>query len=131
MTLKLYVEGLASAKAKLQDATFWLMQNGLANPDNAGAASTDYMHLFGLTGLAYMWALIAKAANAKIAGGRRRSLLRQQAHRRPLLRRTPPPRNRRPPRQAEDRLRNPDGPAGGGVSKTLLPLREKVARSAG
>jgi alkylation response protein AidB-like acyl-CoA dehydrogenase len=67
--LKLYVDGLASAKAKLQDATFWLMQNGLANPDNAGAASTDYMHLFGLTGLAYMWCLIAKAANAKIAGG--------------------------------------------------------------
>ena len=32
------------------------MQNGLANPDNAGAASTDYLHLFGLTGLAYMWA---------------------------------------------------------------------------
>jgi alkylation response protein AidB-like acyl-CoA dehydrogenase len=67
--LKLYVEALASAKAKLQDATFWLMQNGLANPDNAGAASTDYMHLFGLTGLAYMWCLIAKAANAKIAAG--------------------------------------------------------------
>jgi alkylation response protein AidB-like acyl-CoA dehydrogenase len=67
--LKLYVDGLASVKAKLQDATFWLMQNGLANPDNAGAASTDYMHLFGLTGLAYMWCLIAKAANAKIAAG--------------------------------------------------------------
>jgi alkylation response protein AidB-like acyl-CoA dehydrogenase len=67
--LKLYVDGLASVKAKLQEATFWLMQNGLANPDNAGAASTDYMHLFGLTGLAYMWGLIAKAANAKIAGG--------------------------------------------------------------
>ncbi len=67
--LKLYVDGLASVKAKLQDATFWLMQNGLANPDNAGAASTDYMHLFGLTGLAYMWCLIAKAANARIAGG--------------------------------------------------------------
>jgi alkylation response protein AidB-like acyl-CoA dehydrogenase len=67
--LKLYVDGLASAKAKLQDATFWLMQNGLANPDNAGAASTDYMHLFGLTGLAYMWCLIAKAANARIAAG--------------------------------------------------------------
>jgi hypothetical protein len=45
------------------------MQNGLANPDNAGAASTDYMHLFGLTALAYMWALMAKAAQAKIAGG--------------------------------------------------------------
>ena len=67
--LKLYVDALASAKAKLQEATFWLMQNGLANPDNAGAASTDYLHLFGLTGLAYMWAMIAKAAGAKIAGG--------------------------------------------------------------
>ena len=38
----------------------WLMQNGLMNPDNAGAASTDYMHLFGLTALTYMWARIAK-----------------------------------------------------------------------
>jgi hypothetical protein len=56
-------------KAQLQDGTMWLMQNGLQNPDNAGAASTDYMHLFGLTGLAYMWALMAKAANAKIAAG--------------------------------------------------------------
>lgn len=47
----------------------WLMQNGLANPENAGAASTDYLHLFGLTGLAYMWTLMAQAAQAKIAAG--------------------------------------------------------------
>ncbi|UTP39845.1 acyl-CoA dehydrogenase C-terminal domain-containing protein [Phenylobacterium sp. LH3H17] len=67
--LKPFTEGLAEAKTKLQDATMWLMQNGLMNPDNAGAASTDYMHLFGLTALSYMWALIAKAANAKIAAG--------------------------------------------------------------
>jgi alkylation response protein AidB-like acyl-CoA dehydrogenase len=57
-----FVEALADAKGKLQDATLWLMQNGLSNPDNAGAASTDYLHLFGLTGLAYMWALMAEAA---------------------------------------------------------------------
>ena len=67
--LKPFTEGLAKAKAELQEATLWLMQNGLANPDNAGAASTDYMHLFGLVALAYMWAMMAKAANAKIAGG--------------------------------------------------------------
>ncbi|HZZ35701.1 MAG TPA: acyl-CoA dehydrogenase C-terminal domain-containing protein [Caulobacteraceae bacterium] len=67
--IKPFVEALASAKAQLQDGTFWLMQNGLSNPDNAGAASTDYMHLFGLTGLAYMWALMAKAAQGKIAAG--------------------------------------------------------------
>ena len=64
-----FVEALADAKAKLQEATLWLMQNGLSNPDNAGAASTDYMHLFGLTGLAYMWALMARAAQARIAAG--------------------------------------------------------------
>ena len=60
-----YLDGLATVKAQLQDGTMWLMQNGLANPDNAGAASTDYMHLFGITGLAYMWAQIAKACLAK------------------------------------------------------------------
>ena len=68
-TLKPFVEGLAAAKVQLQDGTMWLMQNGLANPDNAGAASTDYMHLFGLTALAYMWAKIAQAAQARIAAG--------------------------------------------------------------
>ncbi len=56
-------------KAQLQEATFWLMQNGSQNPEEAGAASTDYLHLFGLTALAYMWALIAKAALAKTAVG--------------------------------------------------------------
>jgi alkylation response protein AidB-like acyl-CoA dehydrogenase len=67
--LKPFVEGLAGAKARLQDATLWLMQNGLSNPDNAAAASTDYLHLFGLTGLAYMWALMAKAAQGRVAEG--------------------------------------------------------------
>jgi hypothetical protein len=64
-----FLNGLVSAKAELQEATMWLMQNGLANPDNAGAASTDYLHLFGLTALAYMWSLQAKAALARIAAG--------------------------------------------------------------
>jgi len=67
--LKPFLDGLASAKAQLQDGTMWLMQNGLQNPDNAGAASTDYMHLFGITGLAYMWALMAKVSLAKVAAG--------------------------------------------------------------
>jgi len=47
----------------------WLMQNGMANPDNAGAASTDYLNLFGITALAYLWAQMAKAAQAKIDAG--------------------------------------------------------------
>ena len=63
--LKLYVDGLADVKAKLQKATNWLVEKGLENFDNAGAASTDYMHLFGLTCFAYMWAKMAKVAAAK------------------------------------------------------------------
>ena len=67
--LKPFIEGLKGAKAQLQEATMWLMQNGLQNPENAGAASTDYLHLFGLTGLAWMWAKLAKAAQKRIAAG--------------------------------------------------------------
>ncbi|MDP3173473.1 MAG: acyl-CoA dehydrogenase C-terminal domain-containing protein [Phenylobacterium sp.] len=63
------IAGLAQAKGELQEATLWLMQNGMANPDNAGAASSDYLHLFGLTALAYMWARIAKVSQAKVAAG--------------------------------------------------------------
>ena len=76
--LKPFLTGLAKAKAELQEATMWLMQNGLANPDNAGAASTDYLHLFGLTGLAYMWTLMAQAAQAKIAAGETDPLYQQK-----------------------------------------------------
>ena len=39
----------------------------MAKPDNAGAGATDYMHMFGLIALGYMWARIAEAALAKKA----------------------------------------------------------------
>ena len=67
--IKPFVDGLADSKKKLQEATMWLMQNGMANPDNAGAASTDYLNLFGVNALAYLWARMAKAAQAKIDAG--------------------------------------------------------------
>ncbi|MGY5806942.1 acyl-CoA dehydrogenase C-terminal domain-containing protein [Rhizobium sp. LEGMi198b] len=53
----------------VQAATMWFMQNAMAKPDNAGAGSTDYMHLFGLVVLGYMWAKMAKAAQAGLSGG--------------------------------------------------------------
>jgi acyl-CoA dehydrogenase len=67
--MKPYVGPLATSLQHLQQATMWLMQNALAKPDNAGAASTDYMHLFGLVGFGYMWARMAKVAQDKIAAG--------------------------------------------------------------
>ena len=66
-TLKPYLAPLKQGLAHLQQATMWLMQNAMGKPENAGSASTDYMHLFGLVGLGYMWAEIAKAANARKA----------------------------------------------------------------
>ena len=64
-----YVAALKATKAKLMDGTMWLMQNGTGNPDNAAAGSLDYLHLFGLTCMAYMWAMMAKAAEARISQG--------------------------------------------------------------
>ena len=40
----------------------WLMQNGMANPNNAGAGGYPYMHLMGIVALGLMWLLMAKAA---------------------------------------------------------------------
>jgi alkylation response protein AidB-like acyl-CoA dehydrogenase len=67
--LKEFVEAVKTAKAQLQDGTMWLMQNGMTNFDNAGAASHDYLNLFGITALSYMWALQAKAALAAKKNG--------------------------------------------------------------
>ncbi|WP_306027244.1 acyl-CoA dehydrogenase C-terminal domain-containing protein [Stappia sp. MMSF_3263] len=63
---------LAPLKAGLDDlqkATMWFMNNAMAEPDNAGAGSTDYMHLFGTVALGYMWARMAKASAAALASG--------------------------------------------------------------
>ena len=60
---------LSKAFTDLKDATVWLMNNAMAKPDNAGAGSTDYMHLFGLVALGYMWAQMAKAAMVKRDAG--------------------------------------------------------------
>jgi acyl-CoA dehydrogenase len=64
-----YTKALKKGLNDLQAATMWLMQNAMAKPDNAGAASTDYMHLFGLVALGYMWAQMAKSVQGKLAEG--------------------------------------------------------------
>src|SRR5712672_281742 len=53
--MKPYVAPLGAALGHLQQATIWLMQNALTKPDNAGAGATDYLDLFGLVALGYMW----------------------------------------------------------------------------
>lgn len=68
-SMKPYIDPLGQALGHLQRATMWFMQNALAKPDNAGAGATDYMHLFGLVALGYMWCRMAKAAGDKLKAG--------------------------------------------------------------
>lgn len=62
-----YTGPLKKGLGDLQAATMWFMQNAMANPDNAGAGSVDYMHLFGTVAFGYMWAQMARAALEKSA----------------------------------------------------------------
>ncbi|MFY9599288.1 MAG: acyl-CoA dehydrogenase C-terminal domain-containing protein [Pseudolabrys sp.] len=64
--MNVYLKPLGQSLAHLQQASMWFMQNAMAKPDNAGAGSYDYMHLFGLVALGYMWCKIAEAALAKL-----------------------------------------------------------------
>ncbi len=64
-----YTKPLSQGLTDLQSASMWLMQNAMQKPDNAGAASTDYMHLFGLVAMGYMWGLMVKAALELISNG--------------------------------------------------------------
>ncbi len=84
--LRLLAEEIADAKAgegegaevaaalekgvgDLQTATMWLMQNGMANPNHAGAAAYPYMTLTGIVCLGLMWLRMAKASKAALANG--------------------------------------------------------------
>jgi len=67
--MNVYLKPLGQSLAHLQEASMWFMQNAMAKPDNAGAGSYDYMHLFGLVALGYMWCLIAEAALARKGNG--------------------------------------------------------------
>lgn len=67
--LTFYTKHLKKGLNDLQAATMWLMENAIAKPDHAGAASYDYMHLFGLVALGLMWGRMAKAAQAGLKAG--------------------------------------------------------------
>ncbi|HYE85053.1 MAG TPA: acyl-CoA dehydrogenase C-terminal domain-containing protein [Vicinamibacterales bacterium] len=64
--MNVYLKPLGQSLAHLQQASMWFMQNAMTKPDNAGAGATDYMHLFGLVALGYMWCRIAEASLAKL-----------------------------------------------------------------
>jgi hypothetical protein len=62
-------EALEKALQQLQAATMWLMQNAMANPNNAGAAAYAYMHIMGIVAVGLMWLKMARAAQAQLSAG--------------------------------------------------------------
>ncbi len=60
---------LEPALADLQASTMWLAQNGMADPDNAGAGAYAYMDLLGLVSLGWMWLKMAAASQRALNEG--------------------------------------------------------------
>ncbi|HWK43238.1 MAG TPA: acyl-CoA dehydrogenase C-terminal domain-containing protein [Stellaceae bacterium] len=67
--LQEFILPLARAFAKLQQATGFIAQKGLKDPNEAGAAASDYLRLFALTAVAYLWARMAEVSLPKLADG--------------------------------------------------------------
>ncbi len=53
---------LEAALAKLDELTAWVLEKARHDPNEIGAASVEYLHAFGYTAYAYMWARMAQAA---------------------------------------------------------------------
>ncbi len=51
---------------QLQQVTAFIGQKGLSNPDEAAAAATDYLRMFALTALGYLWTKMAEVAQTKL-----------------------------------------------------------------
>jgi alkylation response protein AidB-like acyl-CoA dehydrogenase len=60
---------LERATGDLQSSTMWLMQNGMTNPLNAGAAAYPYMTLMGTVCLGLMWLRMVRASASALANG--------------------------------------------------------------
>ncbi|HET6306460.1 MAG TPA: acyl-CoA dehydrogenase C-terminal domain-containing protein [Rhodopila sp.] len=60
------IRGFGKAFGALQLATAHIAAKGLADPEEAGAAATEYLRLFGLVALGFMWARSAVVAVEKL-----------------------------------------------------------------
>lgn len=67
-----FIQPLAKVFGRLQRASAWVAQSGMGDPDEAGAAATDYLRLFALTALAYLWTRTAEISLSKLDGDERR-----------------------------------------------------------
>jgi hypothetical protein len=55
-----------SAFGKLQTSSLTVGTRGFSNPEEAGAAASDYLKLFALVAIGFMWLKMAKVAAEKL-----------------------------------------------------------------
>ncbi|MBM3569284.1 MAG: acyl-CoA dehydrogenase [Alphaproteobacteria bacterium] len=67
--MKDFIGPLLRAFGRLQQATALIAEKGMADAEEAGAASSDYLRLFALTAVGWMWAKMARVAIDKLAAG--------------------------------------------------------------
>ncbi len=67
--LKAWTNGLSTAFGALQLSTGTIAQKGMADPEEAGAASSDYLRLMGLVAMGYCFLRAAKIAHETLAQG--------------------------------------------------------------
>jgi alkylation response protein AidB-like acyl-CoA dehydrogenase len=58
-------ERLIEALERLEAVSGWLLEQAKSEPNAVGAASVEYLHLFGYVAYAYMWARMAAVAQGK------------------------------------------------------------------
>ena len=59
-----FAKPLAASLDQLDGLTEWVLEQAKGNPNEIGAASVEYLHAFGYVAYGYMWALMARAAQA-------------------------------------------------------------------
>ena len=64
-----FLDPLKAASKDMQAGAMYFVQNGLTDPNNALAGSTDFLHLVGHVCLGLMWARMAKAAQDALDAG--------------------------------------------------------------
>ncbi len=67
--LREFTEPLKAALDNLDELTAWVIDQAKTNPNEIGAASVEYLHVFGYTAYAYMWARMAAVVLAKQGEG--------------------------------------------------------------
>ena len=63
-----FVQPLSEGFARLEQVTAWITRATHSDPEEAAAGATEYLRLFGLVALAFMWSKMAAVALPRVNG---------------------------------------------------------------